>query len=581
MQHSVDFVSSEAFVSFWLSAGMELSLFALTCLGFFVFRSQQAQALVARLWRISSPADKEKFYLPAKELEANFHSGHFQHVVDTWATLKHLSVGGLSAVVQSLAAIERQAEIPEVLQRALKAHRELRTTDAMIAILEGLSSCKLSLQSLTAICKVFREAGVHANSSVVERLIPTLRQVSPSSSLTFLSQFIDRSQWSASMYSVLVRMALKAKNLSHAIEYLHAMHDAGHTIPHSFLTHLLVGSAHKSLADLEIMFKKLPQVDIPQESFAALLELAAKTSDTELLLALHKKAASQKISLCASSYESLVRGYAAVGDARAAHVFQEMIDRKFEPSEGTLVGVISVCADAKDVKLAERIADYFREKSGRLSLAMYSALMKVYSQARLFHKACDLYELLRQDGIELDTVAYGCLIRAAVESGRLDLARKLFQESGNPDLINYMSLIRAAGRERNLHKALSLLEDLEKSPIPIDTTAYNCVLDVCVACNNQQAAKSLFQKMRDGGHVDVISYNTYLKTLLCKNSVSSASDIALILQEMRSQGIKPNPVTYNSLINAAISRGDLRGSWQYVEDMEAHGFRWTLSLAQF
>jgi pentatricopeptide repeat protein len=40
---------------------------------------------------------------------------------------------------------------------------------------------------------------------------------------------------------------------------------------------------------------------------------------------------------------------------------------------------------------------------------------------------------------------------------------------------------------------------------------------------------------------------------------------------MRGQGIKPNQVTYNSLINAAISRGDLRGAWQYVEDMEGQG----------
>jgi len=114
---------------------------------------------------------------------------------------------------------------------------------------------------------------------------------------------------------------------------------------------------------------------------------------------------------------------------------------------------------------------------------------------------------------------------------------------------------------------------LERSPIPIDTTAYNCVLDVCVACADQRAAKDLFRKMRDSGHVDVISYNTYLKTLLSKNGggAGSASDIALVLQEMRSQGLKPNPVTYNSLINAGISRGDLRGAWQYVEDMELQG----------
>merc|ERR1719214_197153 len=99
--------------------------------------------------------------------------------------------------------------------------------------------------------------------------------------------------------------------------------------------------------------------------------------------------------------------------------------------------------------------------------------------------------------LDLDTVAYGCLIKAAVESGRLDLARKLFQESGNPDLLNYMSLIRAAGRERNLAKALALLADLEASPIPVDTTAYNCVLDVCVACGDQYAALNLFKRMQD------------------------------------------------------------------------------------
>merc|ERR1719421_2834966 len=354
------------------------------------------------------------------------------------------------------------------------------------------------------------------------------------------------------------------------------MHGAGYAIPAPCLTQVLLLAVAESGATLDDLIQRLPaNVAMPGEGLAGLLDHAAKTSDIALLKRMHKKALDEDIPLVAASYEALVKGYAAIGDARAAHLFQEMLDQQFEPSENTLVGLISICADAKDVKLAERAAEHYREKHGQLTLAMYSALMKVYSQARLFHKACDLYELLLQDGVKLDTVAYGCLIRAAVESGRLDLARKLFQESGNPDLINYMSLIRAAGRERNLAKALSLLEDLERSPIPIDTTAYNCVLDVCVACNNQQAAKDLFKRMRDGGHLDVISYNTYLKTLLSKNcgSTGSASDIAHVLQEMRSQGIKPNPVTYNSLINAAISRGDLLGAWQYVEDMEGQGIQ--------
>merc|ERR1719421_54280 len=278
MQHFVDFVSSEMLLSFWLSAGMELSLFALTCLGFFVFRSEKAQSLVACIWRIGGHGKKEA-YLPAKELEANFLSGHFQSVLDTWASLKHLSVGGLSAVVQSLVAMQRHPEIPEVVQRALKGHRDLRNADSMNAVLDGVSSAKLPLECLVAMCKAFAEAGVHANDVTVERLLPTLCQLSPTRALHFLSQVSDRKQWSVNTYAQLARMALKAKNLNDAIEYLHAMHDAGHIIPHSCLTLLLTRSADKSLSELNAVFRKLPSIQLPQETLAALLEQAAKTSD--------------------------------------------------------------------------------------------------------------------------------------------------------------------------------------------------------------------------------------------------------------------------------------------------------------
>ena len=43
-------------------------------------------------------------------------------------------------------------------------------------------------------------------------------------------------------------------------------------------------------------------------------------------------------------------------------------------------------------------------------------------RSRLFHKTCDLYATLREDGLEPDTIMYGSLIKAAVECGRLDLS---------------------------------------------------------------------------------------------------------------------------------------------------------------
>merc|ERR1719267_332469 len=121
--------------------------------------------------------------------------------------------------------------------------------------------------------------------------------------------------------------------------------------------------------------------------------------------------------------------------------------------------------------------------------------MKVYGHSRMFEDTCNLYETMSQDGVKPDTVVYGSLIKAAVESGRLELARRLFKESGNPDLLNCMSLIRAAGRERNVRKALNLLEELEKSPLPVDVAAYNCTLEVCAVCGDRAAADNLLARM--------------------------------------------------------------------------------------
>lgn len=565
---------------------MELTLFALTCLGFVVFRSEAAQRLVPWIWNLLFKSGNIKYnsnaahakaygtdYLPVKELEANFAAGQFEAVLDTWATLKRLSVSALAAVVQSLLATQRLAEVPKAVRQALAAHQALCTTEALHAVLEVMPLAKAPLDCPAEVCIVFADAGVLPTDATLECLLPAMRRVEPPQALRFLTQIYKGATLPSRAYEILIRAAAKSKQLEHALEYVRRMCRSGHDVPASCLTPVLVLAASEGA--LSNVLLKLPSgVKMSPESLGSIMDHAVKVPDMGLLKSMHEKAIGEGIPLTATSYEALVRGYASIGDVRAIRLFEEMLGRGFELSENSLVGLISACAEAKHVQMAERVVTHCRQKKGQLSLAIYSSLMKVYSHARIFHKACDLHELMLKDGVRPDTVAYGCLIRAAVESGRVDLAQKLFKESGNPDLLNYMSLIRAAGRERNLPKALGLLKDLEQSPIPIDTTAYNCVLDVCVACGDQSAAKTLFKHMQEKDRVDVISYNTFLKALLAKTNgapCSSASEVALILQEMRSRNLKPNAVTYNSLINAAVSRGDLTGAWQYVDDMESQG----------
>jgi pentatricopeptide repeat protein len=133
-----------------------------------------------------------------------------------------------------------------------------------------------------------------------------------------------------------------------------------------------------------------------------------------------------------------------------------------------------------------------------------------------------------------------------------------------------MSLIRAAGRERDVPKALELLGELEAAPLAIDATAYNCVLEVCVASGHREAAEGLLKRMESKGQVDVVSYNTYLKILFAGGS---QAEVGNVLQAMRSRGLRPNAVTYNSLVKDAIMHQDLQGAWKRIEEMEQEGIK--------
>ncbi|CAK0798205.1 unnamed protein product [Prorocentrum cordatum] len=110
-----------------------------------------------------------------------------------------------------------------------------------------------------------------------------------------------------------------------------------------------------------------------------------------------------------------------------------------------------------------------------------------------------------------------------------------------------------------------------RRPPKVDTTAYNCVLEVCAVSGDLPEARKLLRRMEGTGHVDVVSYNTYpadIKALLASGAVDEAE---AALEEMRRRSLAPNTVTYNSLVKGAIAAKDAERAWQLVADMEQVG----------
>ncbi|CAK9017356.1 Pentatricopeptide repeat-containing protein At1g62670 [Durusdinium trenchii] len=344
-------------------------------------------------------------------------------------------------------------------------------------------------------------------------------------------------------------------------------------VPSSFA---LPGSCLVALFDVLLAVEEVDGADGRLDVAGQLLQLPAGALDGRSILALahHAAALGNPNAVCQvhrvavarsmppSVCEALLKAYATCGVTTAPEAFESLL-LTWTPSHSTLHSAIALCTP-QSIRLAECLASYARQRHG-VTLPISAALLKVYSQAKLWDRACSIYEELNNAGVLPDTATYGALIKAAVEAGRHPLAQHLFQEF--PDTaMNVMSMIRAAGRAKEVSKALEMLSQLQQTTT-LDATIYNCALEACVTGGDRSSAEKLLKQMSDLGCVDVISYNTYIKLLL---QAHLHDEVQLILQEMRGHRMAPNVVTYNSIIKEAASR-DMEAAWELVEEMQRQG----------
>jgi len=307
------------------------------------------------------------------------------------------------------------------------------------------------------------------------------------------------------------------------------------------------------------------------ESVTVLLEACSREQDMAFAREVERDARAEGVTFTFGIYDSLLKLYTVKGDPKVLMLFADMQQSSVRITEGLCAALLTRCAEAKFLRFAVDIVKHARATCG-MSIAMYSALMKVYAFCDMYGKACDLYTDIRNDGLEPDAMMYGCLMKFAVECGRTELSRELAEMAPSLEIQNYMSLIRAAGRDKDVARAFKVLDRLKASNVPIDAAVHNCVLDVCVSAGDIQRAHELVAEMRRLGFLDVITYNTLIKGHCYMGDLAAAK---ACMEEMAKDGIKPNDISFNCLLNACVHAGggSFREAWATIDRMRASGVK--------
>ncbi|KAM3199253.1 hypothetical protein P3L10_031613 [Capsicum annuum] len=200
------------------------------------------------------------------------------------------------------------------------------------------------------------------------------------------------------------------------------------------------------------------------------------------------------------SYNILIVGYSQTSRcSKSLELFSEMVLNGMKHDTVSFVGVLSACATISAIKQGKKIHAFavrrlFHEhlfvsnslldlytKCGRIDLsrkvfdriekrdvASWNTMILGYGMLGDLYTAIDMFEAIREDGVEHDSVSYIAVLSACSHGGLLDKGKKYFNDmlarNIEPSQMHYACMVDLLGRSGLMDEATNLITGLPFRP---------------------------------------------------------------------------------------------------------------------
>ncbi|XVF69447.1 hypothetical protein PTKIN_Ptkin11bG0082600 [Pterospermum kingtungense] len=243
------------------------------------------------------------------------------------------------------------------------------------------------------------------------------------------------------------------------------------------------------------------------------------------------------------SYNILILGYSQTSDwLKSVILFSDMGLIGMKHDVVSFMGSISACANQSAIKegkeihglavrnhvhthlfVANSLLDFYT-KCGRIDtarkifdqiqhkdVASWNTMILGYGMLGELNIALSLFEAMKEDGVQHDSVSYIAILSACSHGGLLEKGRKYFEEMKaqniKPAQMHYACMIDLLGRAGLLEEAAELIKSL---PITPDANIWGALLGACRIFGNIElgcwAAENLFKlKPQHSGYYSILS----------------------------------------------------------------------------
>jgi pentatricopeptide repeat protein len=538
-------------------------------------------------------ADLEDYNTLEKTFQAAFESGDHRAVLRCWNSMKkfdQMPAISLPHVVESMQRFKKDTPfILRELKSFFKKYPSERDMNGINDLLESLAK-RLDSEVMEKIVEMLPGIDLRMDQRSYEVFLNmyfTMRSFQEVKNL--VSEMKDNDvPFTTRALIVVIKTALKTNNFAEALKYFrdlkkmwtaHSLSSTPSMAPRHIVSQLVELACKEH--QLSEFLGELHGVPVTEEVINVMLLECVRQKDLNLTVSVEKLARDQEVPFTDAMYSLLVKGMAA-DSIRVQGLFDEVVKKGMEVTPDFAASILAFCAQTSNIQMAEKLYEHMKPSQ----LPVLSAFIRFYADNEQYHKACDVYEhdLLRLHGsaeaadpqdqrsLLLDARMERSLMNAALRCGRAHLAKNLLDSSPS-DVAKHITMIRNCAAENNLQGAISVFDSLERSGVDLNSVIYNTVLDACVECHDLKAAEAWMEQTKNAGMADVVSFNTLIKAHLQSENFEKARSL---MEEMRKEGLQPNRVTFNELINAMVNKGGAGRrnlTWDIVDEMIAAGVK--------
>ncbi|ESW20787.1 hypothetical protein PHAVU_005G014800 [Phaseolus vulgaris] len=250
------------------------------------------------------------------------------------------------------------------------------------------------------------------------------------------------------------------------------------------------------------------------------------------------------------SWNTVIGGSAQNGESEEAYAtFLKMLDEREVPTRVTIMGALLACANLGDLEGGRFVHRLLDQLKLDFDVSVMNSLISMYSKCKRVDIAASIFDHLK----EKTNVTWNAMILGYAQNGCVEEALNLFcmmQSQGTKlDCFTLVGVITALAEFSVNHQAKWIHGLAIRTYMDKNVFVSTALVDMYAKCGAIKTARKLFDMMQER---HVITWNAMIDGYGTHGLGKEALDL---FKEMQKGAVKPNDITFLSVISACSHSG--------------------------